>query len=430
MTVHRRRLVPVVIAGLLVAGCGSSPGAAGTGTTSTVSATTTSATPGGTAAVETSTGDTTGAAEGDAPAYVATLQPQIDELVSDLGIVGGVVLVRSPTWGDWSTAFGTRTYRGDDPVTLDDHVRVGSNTKTMTATVILQLVQEGKLKLDDPVSTYRPDVPNGENITIAELLDMRSGLGNYTADPTLNQQQDDDGGRVYTPDELIAIGLAMPTEFAPGQGWYYSNTNYVLLGAIIEQLTGSTVEEQFATRIFEPLALSGSSMPAPDDASLPEPYAKGYAYGTNVGTIDSNVLSPEIQAAAKDGSLAPADVTGLNPSWAWTAGGAISTAGDLAVYVKALVGGGLLDPQLQQQRIDSVTPTTDNPDGQRYGYGLGLFPGGFYGHSGELPGYNSFMGYDPETDTTVVTWATNAPAPDGSPPAVELAKAVIGALAG
>jgi D-alanyl-D-alanine carboxypeptidase len=440
MTVAHRRTVRRVglagLAALLVAGCGSSGDSGGStaGTTTTASSSAPSSSAPSSSAPSSSapsssvpTLDSTSAA-GD-PAYVATLKPAIDEVVAELGIVGAVVMVRSPELGDWSTAIGTRTYQGDDPVTVDDHVRIGSNTKTMTATVILQLVQEGLLKLDDPVSTYRPDVPNGENITIAQLLDMRSGLGNYSTDLTLNEQQDSDPGRVYTAEELIAMGLAMPPEFAPGDGWFYSNTNYVLLGAIIEKLTGHPVEEEFATRIFERLGLEGTSMPAPDDATLPDPHPQGYTYGTNVGTIDSNILSPEVQAAAEDGTLAPFDVTGMNPSWAWTAGGAISTAGDLATYVKAMVGGGLLDPALQQQRMDSITPTDPgNPEAADYGYGIGGF-GPFYGHSGELPGYNSFMGYDPTTDTTVVTWATNAPAPNGKGPAVELAKAAIAAFA-
>jgi D-alanyl-D-alanine carboxypeptidase len=339
------------------------------------------------------------------------------------------VLVRSPELGDWSTAVGTRTWHGDEPVTVDDHVRIGSNTKTMTATVVLQLVQEGLLALEDPVSKYRPDVPNGDNITIAQLLDMRSGLANYTIDQQLNQQMDENPSRVWQPEELIAMGLAMPPEFAPGQGWFYSNTNYVLLGAIIEKLTGNPVEAEFKSRIFDRLALTGTSLPALDDASIPEPYPQGYTYGTNVGTIDSLVLSPEVQASAAAGTLEPFDVTDVNPSWGWTAGAGISTAGDLAVYVKAMVGGGLLDPALQQQRLASMKSiVADDPAGQPYGYGLGGFPGGFLGHSGELPGYNSFMGYHPERDITVVTWATNAPAPNGKGPAVELAKATIGAL--
>src|ERR687893_654661 len=112
----------------------------------------------------------------EVPAYAAAVQPELDRIMRDLAITGAAVLVRSPELGDWATTMGTRTWHGTEPVTLAEHVRVGSNTKTMTATVILQLVDEGRISLDDPVSRYRPDVPNGENITIAQLLDMTSGL--------------------------------------------------------------------------------------------------------------------------------------------------------------------------------------------------------------------------------------------------------------
>lgn len=362
------------------------------------------------------------------PGYAAAVRPELDRLMRDLAITGAAVLVRSPELGDWATTMGTRTWHGTEPVTLADHVRVGSNTKTMTATVILQLVDEGRIGLDDPVSRYRPDVPNGEDITIAQLLDMSSGLANYTEDLALNEQMDSNPGRVWSPEELLAIGLAEPPAFPPGEGFLYSNTNYVLLGVIIEQLTGVPVEQAFQDRVFGPLELSETSFPALTDASIPQPHPQMYTFGTNVETIDSLVLPPEVQAAASAGTLEPMDVTDANPSWGWTAGAGISTAPDLADYVEALVDGCLLSPQLQQERIASVQPVDpDDPASPGYGLGLAQF-GPVYGHSGELPGTNSFMGHDPVRDITVVTWASTAPAPSGEGPAVELARAVIAEL--
>ena len=368
------------------------------------------------------------AAPPEDPAYAAAVQPELDRIMRDLAVTGAAVLVRSPELGDWATTMGTRTWHGTEPVTLADHVRVGSNTKTWTATVILQLVDEGRIGLDDPVSRYRPDVPNGEDITIAQLLDMSSGLANYTEDLALNEQMDSNPGRVWSPEELLAIGLAEPPAFPPGEGFLYSNTNYVLLGVIIEQLTGVPVEQAFQDRVFDPLELSETSFPALTDASIPEPHPQTYTFGTNVETIDSLVLPPEVQAAARAGTLAPMDVTDTNPSWGWTAGAGISTAPDLADYVEGLVDGCLLSPQLQQERIASVQPVDpDDPASPGYGLGLARF-GPVYGHSGELPGTNSFMGHDPVRDITVVTWASTAPAPNGEGPAVELAKAVIAEL--
>lgn len=161
------------------------------------------------------------------------MRAKLQQIVADTLTPGAVVLVRSPELGDWTATFGTRALGSAEPVTLADHVRIGSNTKTWTGTVILQLVQEGKLTLADPVSKYRPDVPNGQNITITELLTMRSGLYNYSESLELNQTLDTDPTKVWTPDELLAIAYKNPPYFPPGQSFHYSNTNTVLLGLII-----------------------------------------------------------------------------------------------------------------------------------------------------------------------------------------------------
>ncbi|MBP2368526.1 serine hydrolase domain-containing protein [Pseudonocardia parietis] len=366
---------------------------------------------------------------GEVPAYGAALQPELEQQVSEMLVTGAAVDVRSPELGDWTTTIGTRAYRGTDPVQIADHVRIGSVTKTWTGTVVLQLVDEGRIRLDDPVATYRPDVPNGRNITIRQMLSMRSGLGNYTTSPDLSQRMDADPGAVFDPEELIRIGLAQPVEFPPGQGFFYSNTNTVLLGRIVEQITGSSLETEIERRVLTPLGMTGSSFPTTSGA-LPEPHPQGYTYGTNVETIDTNVLSPEKQAAARAGTLAPIDVTLANPSWAWSAGAGISTADDLTAYVRALAGEGLLSPAMQQTRLDSVQPTDPaDPASAAYGLALARF-GPYYGHTGELPGFNTFVGYDPQSGTSIVVWASLAPSPDGRPPAVEMAKTIIAELAG
>jgi D-alanyl-D-alanine carboxypeptidase len=142
------------------------------------------------------------------------------------------------------------------------------------------------------------------------------------------------------------------------------------------------------------------------------------------------VLSPEKQAGAREGTLAPLDVTNTNPSWAWSAGAGISTTGDLATYVPALVGGGLVSTSMQKTRLDSIRPI-DPTDPQSPGYGLALARfGPVYGHTGELPGYNTFAGYDPERKITVVVWTSLAPSPDGRDPAAQMARAVIEELYG
>ena len=142
-------------------------------------------------------------------------------------------------------------------------------------------------------------------------------------------------------------------------GWEYSNTNTVLAGLIVEQITGQPLAEVLNERIFEPLGMDHTLLPAVDDATIPDPHPHGYMFGTNVSTLDPDdtILSEDQQAAARAGTLRPDDYTNLNPSWGWAAGAGISTVHDLATYVEALVGGGLLSDQLQQLRIDSITPS-------------------------------------------------------------------------
>ena len=152
-------------------------------------------------------------------------------------------------------AYGKRGLDDPTPVTADDHIRIGSNTKTWTGTVILQMVEEGKLALDDPVSKYRANVPNGENITIEMLLNMRSGLFNYSTTYKMNHILDTEPLRGWNQDDLLAIAFELPPYFEPNQGYRYSNTNTVLLGMIAEQIDGKQLETIFQDRIFAPLGL-------------------------------------------------------------------------------------------------------------------------------------------------------------------------------
>ena len=423
-------LVVAAGAALLAAACGQAVSDVPTAASRSAASTTE------TSATETTTGpvpgptSTTAAPAPPGTSFAARLAPGIEELMTANVIPGAVVLVRSPE-ESWTRAFGTRIVAEDVPVTVSDYFRVGSNTKTMVGTVMLQLVEEELISLDDPVSTYRPDVPNGDNITIAQLLDMRSGLASYTKIPAFNQTMDDDPTKAWDPEELLALGLAEPPGFEPpGTGYLYSNTNTVLAGLIIEQLTGQPLEDVLAERIFEPLGLPRTSMPAVTDGSLPDPHPNGYLFGTNVSTIETSELSPEDQAAALAGELLPNDVTDLNPSWGWAAGAAISTADELATYVEALVGGGLLSEEMQQLRLDSIRPTVDgNPSSLGYGLALAKF-GPMIGHNGSLPGYQSFMTHDPERDLTLIVFANIQAVPSGAGAADLLAGYVMGELYG
>ena len=348
--------------------------------------------------------------------------------MAEMLVPGAVVLVRTPS-SNFVEAFGTRRVDVEDPVTVDDHFRVGSNTKTMTGTVLLQLVDEGLIGLDDPVSDYRPEVPNGDNITIEQLLTMRSGLFSYSELESFNETLDEEPDRVWRPEELAALGLAEPPYFPPGEGWHYSNTNTVLAGLIIEQLTGERLEQVFDERLYEPLGLTETSFPAIEDADIPNPHPRGYLYGTNVRPCRTLPCRPTSRPA-RAGTLLPNDVTNLNPSWGWAAGAAISTAEELATYVEALIGGTYLSPQLQQQRLDSIERSDPNdPSSAGYGIALAQF-GPMLGHDGSLPGFQSFMAHDPEREITMIVLCNLQAGPAGEQVANEIARALIGELYG
>jgi D-alanyl-D-alanine carboxypeptidase len=375
-----------------------------------------------TAGTGTTTAGTTTAEDPNLPAFARTLQPQIEEQVNDLRVPGAVVYVDVPGEGTWSTSFGTDDLATGTPMKPEDHFRVASNTKTFTGTVILQLVDEGKLGLDDPVSKYRPEVPNGENITIRQLLNMTSGLYNYAEDKDFNETLDTEPDKVWTPEEVDEIGLQNGPYFAPGEGFHYSNTNTVLLGLIVEQLTGRPLEQEFQERLFEPLGMINTLLPERSSAVIPDPYSHGYMYQTNVESLNTSVLEGEEAEQADQSASTPNDVTGDNPSWGWAAGAGISTLQDLRVWVKALATGEFLSPETQRERLTYVSPPPS--PGANYGLAIADFAG-FIGHDGQLPGYNTFMGFNPETGATIIVLTNLYTAPDGNAPATEIAKLII-----
>ena len=372
--------------------------------------------------------DTNAKADASAPAYARKLRPMIEEQMRTRDIPGALIYVDVPDEGTWSTALGKADLSTDAPMDLDDHFRVGSITKTFTGTVILQLVDEGKLGLDDPVSKYQPEVPNGDNITIRELLNMSSGLFSYSEDKGFNQTLDSDPDKVWEPEELVSIGLRHEPVFPPGKGFYYSNTNFVLLGMIVEELTGQPLGEAFEERIFEPLGMTQTSLPERTSAAIPDPHAQGYMYGNNVEAMQPSVLTGKKAAEADESAGKPSDVTGHNPSWAWAAGGAISTVHDLRIYAKALATGELLGPETQKQRL-TWSPYPPGPDA-KYGLAVAQFAGSYIGHDGQLPGFNSFEGYDPEKKITIVVNSNLYASPDGSTPATVIPKLIIKELSG
>lgn len=267
------------------------------------------------------------------------------------------------------------------PMSPDTRLRIGSVTKTYTATLLLQLVQEGAIALDDPVARYLPEV--GEVITVRMLATMRSGIADYTTDPGLIARIVADPAQPRSADEVIAAGVTAPRLFAPDAQFAYSNTNYAILGTILEQVSARPFAELLDTRILTPLGLTATWWPG-DSCSLPEPSARGYTLVFPGATTDH-----------------PVDTTDFNPAWASTAGALVSTASDLLTFARALGTGCLLEPSTQAMRITSLAAAPSL--GEHVEYGIGLMRiSGWVGHSGHIPGYRAACYYHPDADAAVV----------------------------
>jgi D-alanyl-D-alanine carboxypeptidase len=233
---------------------------------------------------------------------------------------------------------------------------------------------------------------------------------------------DRDPSRVWLPTELLAIAFAHPPNAQPDTTYEYNNTNYVLLSLVAEKVDHKPLAQSMHDRLFGPLGLQHTLLPAAALNSIPEPYSHGYLYGSaSVAMIGTPPYSPEVQAAARAGTLMPKDFTDVNHSFAEGAGAVISTAGDLATWIQALVAGRVLNASYQRRWLDSLQPEDPaKSKGQRYGYGICQIswgPNTIYFHGGETPGYNSFMGYDPINQVTLVVWTNLTVSLDEKPTA-------------
>ncbi|MGW7440023.1 serine hydrolase [Streptomyces sp. NPDC054849] len=359
----------------------------------------------------------------------AALQAAVEREAKKLMVPGAVVLLQTPQ-GTFRAIVGTAELGKVQPPTTSDHFRIASNTKTMTSALINLLAQEGRLRLSDPVSAYVDGVPGGDRITLADLLKMRSGLYNYTDAPELSASLDAEPRKARTPQEMLDIAFRRAPDFAPDTSYEYSNTNYVLLGLVAEKAGGQPLARQFQDRFFAPLGLAGTSLPGIRDVSLPAPYAHGYMYGGTGYALVDKPYPADVQAAARSGKLRPVDYTHQNPSYATAAGGVISTADDLATWIRSLVTGKVLGPASQKQWLDSVQAEDPAaPDGQKYGYGIAYQRFGpqaaMYYHGGELPGFNSFIGHDPDNGVTLVVWTNLTVSLDGRATAMALLPTIL-----
>lgn len=307
------------------------------------------------------------------PAYPDT-RAALQRLTESDGAPGALLEVRDGG-GRTVLTSGVADLDTHAPLAGDSRFRIGSMTKMFVATVVLQLVGEGRIALDAPVEQYLPGLihgngNDGHDITVRQLLQHTGGLPDYVQYLDLSQIVEAPATH-HDPTELVRVALEHPRVFAPGTDWQYSNTGYVLAGMIIEKVTGRPYGDEIQRRIVAPLGLADTSVPG-DDQAIPGTHSRGY-------------LRPQDSVI---------DTTAFNPSVAGASGAVISTVSDLNRFLDALVNGRLLRPA-ELQAMMTTRPTGDS-DGSAYGLGLISSPlpcgGTYWGHDGGIPGFRSLGG--------------------------------------
>jgi D-alanyl-D-alanine carboxypeptidase len=309
-----------------------------------------------------------------APPERPQLQGALDAVVA-AGAPGVLGLVHDQE-GTWAGASGLANLDDGSDMTPDLRFRIASVTKPFVATVALQLVAERRLSLDDTVEGWLPGiVPGGQQITVRQLLAHTSGVPDYVEPLVLRLLTSAEfRRRTWEPAELVAYGTSRPPTFSPGTAWSYSNTGYLLLGMIVEEVTGAPISEEIEQRLLDPLGLDTTAFPV-DDPRIGGDHAHGYELA----------LDPEGTPLGE-----PLDYTELDPSIAGAAGAMVSTAEDLADFQRALLGGALLPPELL---AEMKTPVAGSPPELPYGLGVGWLAtscGRLVGHTGGIFGFSTF----------------------------------------
>jgi len=336
----------------------------------------------------------------------ARLQEKFDELHAAgkfPGATAGFALADGTSFG---LAVGSADVEAGRPMKPTDLMLQGSVGKTYAAAVALQLVGERKLGLDEKIEKYLgretwfARLPNAREITVRMLMNHTSGLVRYEFKEQFTKDLTASPDRIWKPEELLAYVLDTQAPFAAGRGWDYSDTNYIVLGMIIERVTGSSYYAQVGERLLKPLRLTRT---IPSDSRVIPGLAQGYAgAGNPFGGTDTMIVN---------GKFA------INPQFEWTGGGMASTAEDLARWAKALYEGRAFAPSLLPEMLEGV-PARLGPEA-RYGLGVILRPtplGASYGHSGFFPGYVTEMIYFPGHKLAVAAQVnTSVPRATGKP---------------
>jgi D-alanyl-D-alanine carboxypeptidase len=337
------------------------------------------------------TSDVMDAFRGEPAPLDERLQRTLDRAVGRRGTMPGAVLyIESAETGVWTGASGLSDIDSEAAMLPGHRFCIGSITKTFVAVVILQLMEEGALDLDASMVTFVPEnvsalFPASDRITVRMLLNHTSGIPEWLTEEA-RERLVDDLSYVWQLEELMRLSAEQQPYFEPGEGFFYSNTDYTLLGVIIEQITGEPWSEQVQKRILDPLALTGITIRSPGDSSLVSEMARGYSQ------VGQDLV----------------DLTSADPSMAGAAGGnaMVSTAGDLASFLNALLNGKLFS---STATLDEMLVFVDAPDeqGVPYWYGLGLekyLLNGMtlIGHGGGAVGYSTVMYVAPDEGITIV----------------------------
>lgn len=351
------------------------------------------------------------------------VQAKLDSLYATGTFPGATVGVALPDGSVLGFAVGQADTAADVPMRPGDRMLAGSVGKTYVAAVALQLVDEGRLRLDEPISTWLGDrewfarLPNARDITVRMLMNHTSGVVRYEFNPRFTQDLTAAPDRMWEPEEQIAYVLDSDPPFAAGQGWTYSDTNYILLGLIIEEITGTTLNAQIGRRVLDPLGLEETR---PSDSRRLPGLVQGYAGPDNpFGGTDAMI---------HDGVFA------INPQFEWAGGGYYTSAADLAKWAKALYEARAFSRRMLEQAT-SGTPARGLGQGARYGLGVIISDtplGPAWGHSGFFPGYLTEVRYFPEHGFAVAVQVnTSHGRPFGRGPgaaAQELAAVIAAAL--
>ncbi|MFI5671772.1 serine hydrolase domain-containing protein [Streptomyces sp. NPDC051704] len=331
------------------------------------------------------------------PAVARQLDAAVLKVMSQAKIPGVMVSLSAPGKGSYVRAFGVADKATGRPIRTDMYMRIGSETKTFTVTALLQLVDQGKVKLDDPIGKYVSGVPNGDRITLRELAGMRSGLYNYSEDEDFFKALTSNPRRPFTPQELLGYSFKHPVLFEPNAKFYYCNTNLILLGLVVEKQTGQKLNDYINQKVVAPAGLHHTLFPV--GAEFPTPHSQGYTDQTATGKTE--------------------DSADWNPSWGWAAGAMISDLDDLKTWAKVVATGTLLKPATQAERLKVVEALPGT------GYGLGIFNvQGWIGHNGSLPGYQSLTLYLPQSKATLVVLLNTDIAYEGSEPSTLFGEAI------